>query len=757
MSLYVNYATGTNGDPPFGLSSDTPYQTLGYAFSQAAPNGFIDISGQYNWVDDPSTNHTAGTGFEIDKSITLRGNTDNSTKIDFGGKRGFNMTVSGQSLSIYNMDLYNAGDHSNNLICSSDESSIDLRKCWVHDCSSIGGVDSSTGGLIRDFTSVTLRECTFSTNTDYSILSIDELATCDLTNNTFYDNSNSSVIHHNGGTLKLLNNTFHNNNSSAILRLEDGTSYIKNNILSGTNPIEYIDNSGSVNQSHNVLTTDASTGSFFTNGLNNTYNGVLPDTSFGSFGVDARSIYGFPTLPIVESNAAVAGGDLSGYFGSSMPTIDARGVGRRTVDPSLYDIGSYAYNMGIAPVIAAEEEEYILNYDEEIEPISINVTDMSATAWSMSSLPSGLTYDSSTGIITGTPTEFELEGIDVDITADNSYGTSTQITIAFLVLDQYISALDQLGVPIENIGALQETAINTSSVLDLSGYSISTSTQRRSIIDMLHTRPQNLSVPYFNTLRSDLNLTTNYTRDYLRVYQKGQTVNLNDLSGDEGAYCTINAAGETCTFENVGGNGNVVVFTANGDSTYSLTYNDIDIGSGTEGEELIIGGVAFYLGSVGTEGTAGATICFTGDALVKTPNGPVPIKEITRGQEIMCGRDVAIVDQAVRVVNASPTLITIEKDALGTNYPNRKTTTTPEHKILCRDGIWHQAGDLLAIDGVESIQSNPNTYVYHLSVKDKQYMSVNGLSVETLDRNNINLQSRNHVINITKGTAQRIQ
>lgn len=150
-------------------------------------------------------------------------------------------------------------------------------------------------------------------------------------------------------------------------------------------------------------------------------------------------------------------------------------------------------------------------------------------------------------------------------------------------------------------------------------------------------------------------------------------------------------------------------------------------------------------------------MCFTHEALVRTSIGSVPISKIQRDQTIVVSRHRSgNVSHAIRVVNASPTMIQIAKDTLGTNYPNRDTTLTPEHRIMLRDGLWYRAGDLLTIDGVTAIESEPNQYVYHLAVTDCDTMSVDGLAVETLDPNNINVQMRTRKINLTTGTAETI-
>jgi len=378
----------------------------------------------------------------------------------------------------------------------------------------------------------------------------------------------------------------------------------------------------------------------------------------------------------------------------------------------------------------------------------------SPTNWSIT--PSltliNMIMNGTTGEITGTPSE-DITGTTYTITATNNNGNGTaNLTLA--VRDSY--TIDMINTAsysvIQTVSAGVFSPVDESTLFtDISAYitpgnNASTRLQRRTLLNYVMTRSSNNGYQYITSNRASLALPNTYSKDKIRIYRTSTIIDLNDLSGDEGAYVPIGQEGESCTFLNVGGNSNTVMFSANGDNTYNIHGNGVDLGSAIDGEELILFGVAFYIGSVGTEGTAGDAICFTGDAKVLTKNGEKRIDMVVSGDIIVDhnGRHYDVKD-TIHVVNSAKLLIHISKDALSANCPTSDTIVSPEHQILYR-GVWTKAQDLTYYPGVREIEPEPYQYVYHLTLSNGDHMIVNGMIAETLHPDNINVQTREHII-----------
>lgn len=751
---YVDYTNGSDvtGDG----SSGSPFKHFSKAYSVATNGDTIDLSGYFDWASDPSSN--AVTGLDINKSITIQGHTGALARIDCcGDRRAF--TFGSYNISLSNVEIFNGWNANQPSYRSpaidmgnmSTNSNAYLYNCWIHDCCT-----SRTGSLntnlciIRNgnYSNVVCENVTVNAcNVNYMIVYTGYGSNITLKNCTFTDNScGYYTIYSNAGPgiLNMINCTVYNNEDTA-LRMQSGTMNLKNTILYNRDANTSIDYTGGTFAPYNNLVKN--TGSLpVTNGVS---GNVVATTSAFSSVAQNGSIYGIPTVALTAGNPAINAGDIGDFADLSMARYDQRGFLR---DTSNYDIGSYAYTAYAPPTVTLSGSSSVsLIVNEAMTPITFTVTNASAESWQITpDLPAGLSLDPSSGSITGTPTTIDLYTTSYTVSGGNQYGSGTA-TVNLKITDSYLSTLDaNTGYTAASLTSINALTVSGTDLLDISSYMPdSSNTRRRNLIDTILSRSQNSSKNYFRATRSDLKLSTDYTRDVIRVYRKGLTIDLNDLSGDEGAYCTINASGEFCTFLNVGGNGNTAAFTAGGDGTYDITYNGVDIGTGSDGEEIAVGGVAFYFGSVGTEGTAGDTICFTGDALVLTDNGYVPIKDVTSGQTIVtiCGSEV--VQHAVRTLYAGDTLISIQRDALGPGVPNRDTAVTPEHKLRLSDGRFYYAKDLINFCGVSLVQSEQYQYVYNIATSSSTFMYVNGLIAETLDPRNINIQTRGKLVNLS--------
>ena len=120
-------------------------------------------------------------------------------------------------------------------------------------------------------------------------------------------------------------------------------------------------------------------------------------------------------------------------------------------------------------------------------------------------------------------------------------------------------------------------------------------------------------------------------------------------------------------------------------------------------------------------------ICFAKGSIVETDQGPTRIERIRPWYHTIDGE---VIDKLVQSLCVFPSVVQIEKDALGENYPNRLTVVTPNHKIEYKGNMLH-AGLLRHLPGVRLIDSNQRR-MYNIFLKEYSFMKVNNLKAETL-------------------------
>lgn len=746
---YVDSVHGndTTGDG----TSGTPYQTFDKAYTTpgVTSGDIIDLSGTFDWSADPGT---TATGYTVAQGITITGQSGAPAVIDCKGDRKFVTVSPSRDMSFENLEIKNCRG-SYDFVISPGSSSLYINKCWIHDCSSNLG-NSSSAKLLSIVGKTVIENTTFNSNAAY--YSIIYGGTLTLTNCTFYQN----VVTYNMlyiSTRIFTGCTMYNNTGVAI-RAQGGASYIKNCIITGNTTNISESNEATNYTSYNLV---ASTGnpSPFVNDVSG--NIVISSPSnFGTFGLNS-SVTGIPTVAILAGNEGIGAGEGTvSNNGISMPTVDARGLARVTND---YDIGAYAYTytdpITEVPVLILDgSSTIILTLNEAMTPITVSADGGTVTTWSITpSLVPGLTQSSSTGAISGTPTALDILGKTYTISGENVIGTDG-VSVTISVHDPYVSNLYTTGLALVDVSAVAEIAIDGSNAIDVSGYlpdddAVAVKrTKRRALANLIMSRSSNSGFNYFTSTRSGLRLPSKYSKDNIRVYRSsGQTINLADLSADEGAYSPIYDSGDVVTFTNVGGDG-TAVFYANGNGSYDISYNGDDYGSVSDGDDIVINGTAFYIGSVGTEGTGGDTICFAAGSMVETDQGLVDIALLDKGYKVQQGDGSYLqVRTKTRVINMCPYLVKIDKDALGPGLPNMSTTVTPEHKIQIKVDTdpatdahrWYTAEELLQSEGVQRYYPLDDLYVYHVILEDRYgTMIVNGLTAETLPETNINALMR---------------
>lgn len=92
-----------------------------------------------------------------------------------------------------------------------------------------------------------------------------------------------------------------------------------------------------------------------------------------------------------------------------------------------------------------------------------------------------------------------------------------------------------------------------------------------------------------------------------------------------------------------------------------------------------------------------------------------------------------------------PTMITI---LYGYDQPFQDTVFTGEHRVYCPlTQSYHCASDLPLVKVINYMQP---LYVYNIIVHGQTHLMVNGLTVESLSHNNVNVQTRRNIVHVPK-------
>lgn len=437
-------------------------------------------------------------------------------------------------------------------------------------------------------------------------------------------------------------------------------------------------------------------------------------------------------------------------IGSSRQTVT--GVAGIRADTPLPMYQGPLYLMGYGgdtgPIISVSGDvtDFRLTVNQEASSINMINTGIPVETWSITpTLPSGLTIDTSTGEITGTPIVYDVVGTTYTVSAADINNNTDTTTLNIKILDTDASLAMDYGYLDTSVAQMLNVNLpgNISSSLSLINIaSINNRNQRRSMIRNLFNGTNNTVVNSFRTTKSDLNLPEQFTKNDVIVYRTNQTIDLSGLDPLQGAYSPIYDPGEYVIFLNVGGSQTVKV-TALGDGVYNVYINDVDTElTYNDGDEYIIAGVSFIFGSVATEGSNDGGICLTGDANVLTSDGYKYIKDITSECSLPDGNQV---NQLVRTVHKD-NMYLIKKDLYGHGQPFKDTILTRDHMILCPwTKVYHKANQL---PGITIVKHDKPIYVYNIITYTPGSMTVNGLTVETLHHNNINAMSRKNIIKL---------
>ena len=134
-----------------------------------------------------------------------------------------------------------------------------------------------------------------------------------------------------------------------------------------------------------------------------------------------------------------------------------------------------------------------------------------------------------------------------------------------------------------------------------------------------------------------------------------------------------------------------------------------------------------------------ASACFLKDTVIKTDSGNVKIQDIKEEKHTINGKKVKALTKtlyAKKGDNIPPFLVSIQKDALFKNSPDKETFVSPWHQIFY-NGKLIQVKDLLNKENVSLILYNYKDFVYDILLDTHEKMVANNMIVETLDPDSI--------------------
>ena len=144
-----------------------------------------------------------------------------------------------------------------------------------------------------------------------------------------------------------------------------------------------------------------------------------------------------------------------------------------------------------------------------------------------------------------------------------------------------------------------------------------------------------------------------------------------------------------------------------------------------------------------------ATACFTEDAIVKTDQGLLPIKNITIENTI----NGKIISGVTKTIYPQDKLVVVEKNALGLNKPDKKTIVAPFHRFKINNKLV-EIKTLVNGESIYYTKYNKKP-LYNIILKTLDTMEVNNILVETLDPkcliarvfdNSLSVEQRNKLV-----------
>ena len=143
-----------------------------------------------------------------------------------------------------------------------------------------------------------------------------------------------------------------------------------------------------------------------------------------------------------------------------------------------------------------------------------------------------------------------------------------------------------------------------------------------------------------------------------------------------------------------------------------------------------------------------ASACFLKDTIIKTDSGNVKIQDIKEEKHSINGKKVKALTKtlyAKKGDNIPPFLVSIPKDALFKNSPDKETFVSPLHSVFYHGELMY-AKDLVLMDKASPVNYNYKDYVYDILLDSHEKMVANNMIVETLHPESITGRFYRHFV-----------
>ena len=127
-----------------------------------------------------------------------------------------------------------------------------------------------------------------------------------------------------------------------------------------------------------------------------------------------------------------------------------------------------------------------------------------------------------------------------------------------------------------------------------------------------------------------------------------------------------------------------------------------------------------------------SNICFSAGTLITTDQGEISIEKIIPFENTIHNKKIKAI---TKTVSQDTYLVCFDKNALGKNYPNKKTILSKNHKIVYK-GTMIEAYKFLGIEKVQKVDYNQEI-LYNVLMEQYETINVHNIMCETLHPNNI--------------------
>ena len=135
--------------------------------------------------------------------------------------------------------------------------------------------------------------------------------------------------------------------------------------------------------------------------------------------------------------------------------------------------------------------------------------------------------------------------------------------------------------------------------------------------------------------------------------------------------------------------------------------------------------------------------CFMEGTLIMTTKGFKRIEKITSNDQIKFGDFIFPVHSLIKSINLTGHMVLFTEKSLTSQIPFMNTYISCNHKVYS-EGKWKPAIDFVNKKTIKLIKTG-NITVYNVLAKEHHSMIANGMIVETLDPQNVIIES--HIFN----------